>query len=244
MDLSDARQEIKDRLTGGVVDFELSDSIIDTHLKRALSLCSHWFEEPDVAQTVSLDNLAEGGYRVKVSQLVRKPHVIRDVLPTRNNRRVSAGIGFPPDVPTEANILGFRSYNELTAGSENIYANIIAIGVNAQMDQVYGGNLTWWQIGEDILIDSSVMPNSSVTIIFSPKPETLEQVTHQTALAWIIDYASALTKYSLGRARSKFEGGDLEFTTDGKDLVNEATTELTTLKEQLQNLDFRTVISR
>lgn len=77
-----------------------------------------------------------------------------------------------------------------------------------------------------------------ITIEVIKDINSIEDMQDSEDINWILDYALALTKESLGRVRGKFEVQGSPYTTDGRELAQEGKDERRELEQKLEQRGF------
>ena len=214
------------RIGARTVRYRLSD--VQKFIDEAYRIVSPWYEEKAVMETVTVRGTENAMY-IEKSDLSSSVGTIHDFYTTE--MIISA-----TETP-EAQLMGLRGYRLL---SEDMTRFAIDIQLMSQLDEVFTVMPEWEEVGDRIYIEGdSVYNTGTITIKYSPKPASFEEVLELRALELMLEYATAKTKVALGRLRSKFDGsGDLNFTTDGKDLISEGRETIRDIKESLKTFDF------
>lgn len=132
---------------------------------------------------------------------------------------------------------GHNQFNEFDVRTQEIYNGAYKSIQDIAYHRQRNGNLAYifdsfdFEYKEPYLyVDNVPYSTDELTVDILCK-EPIEEIESN----WIEEYALALTKVVEGRIRSKFNGGPMEFETDGRELVDEGNNELRELEESLKN---------
>lgn len=221
------------RLTAGNnVKLEIDDLAIKDFVAEGFRKVRQWYHEPPVAQTVDYHvqypNTTLASQYILISTLSKKPREIEKLYD-------SVPQSFAVDV--ETNLLGLGG--RVVPGVRNIVEWAVYEQYAKQMNTFLGTDLDFIMSadGTKILV-SGYIKGDKVTVKYIPDPQAIEDVSLSKALDWVVDWTEARTKVAVGRVRSKFKGGDLQFEMDGDSLVSEGNEKMKELDEELKRLDY------
>jgi hypothetical protein len=226
MTLTEVYDIIYNELSGGKkVKLEVDASVITGAVDRAFKKVRQWYFEPKQAETVSKYGTGSQEYLLK-SDLTR---TVRRIYKLYNTSHIRSAAG---------------SIDSMLYGIDNVLLNTSGLVEQAyyvefatSLEQFDSQTLDFMETTDKILLSGDY--DSEVTVMYSPQPVSVAEVTVQKALDWLIAYSISLVSISLGRVRSKFRGGDMDVQMDGEDLVSQGREDKTTLEEKLSTLDFR-----
>jgi hypothetical protein len=215
------KQFIKDELNAGIVNLELSDSIIERNIDRALMLSSDYF---NYTKFVGVDvNKGSGSSgSVELSTLTEDntiPMVVA-VYPSRNILNIDAAL------------LGLGSVFISTMAALNPQLNAYATMINklSQLESILGRNAK--VIGDKLYLDHYF--GESVTVEFIPQTVRVEDIHEGAWIRFLIEYTAALCKKHMAQARGKYVVSSNPATTNSAELLDQANAELDRLDEELK----------
>jgi hypothetical protein len=88
--------------------------------------------------------------------------------------------------------------------------------------------------GEKLYINISQDTPKEVTIMYIPRFDDVSQITSDFWIDVLIRMAVATAKITVGRVRTKFKQSNALWTMDGDTLLQEGSTELAALREELK----------
>lgn len=227
MDMTAIKDEITLKLTGDVLDFELSDTTLTKIVNSALREVQRYI---DITKLVTLPfkrciDLSE--YRVSsVSRIYRTIGFANDIS---NNQR---GVVDPMYATQWQLLSGSGSIEGLSQYTYNYAAwnSLLQLRNTTSTDLAFrfdkSSNLLYINI-------SSNLPDS-VTIEYVPIYNDVSEITSDYWIDTLIRLSVALSKVTVGRVRSKFKQSNALWSLDGDQLIEEGNTELTALREKLE----------
>jgi hypothetical protein len=228
MTRNDILTYVKNKLTaGGKVDLEVADQAIDTYIYDAFIKAQPWYTEPLFGETLEVTFSEADSSYILFSQFSKIPDLVYKVYPS-----AQTGMGsFDNDV---AGLLSLEGKHII---SQNMVSAAYALEFERQADTFLNSTLKNF-MGIDRLYISGAVVYDSVTVLYYPKVDSMEDVTNPKAVAWMLDYVLASTKVAVGMIRSKFRGGDLGLDNDGIEMKIEGNTKIDSLMEELPKLSF------
>ena len=225
MDITAYRDEIKLRLTGGVLDTELTDDVLDRIINASLREIQRYICSTKVITVPFKRCIDLTEYKVNsVSRVFRTQGYATDnaQLSLTDPMYVSqwqmlAGPG---------NLSNFQNYtyNYMTWNTmlqmRNTTSTDLAFIFDKSTNQLY-------------INTASDMP-SNITIMYVPRYDSVEDINSDYWIDMICRLAVANAKVIVGRIRSKYTQTNALWTLDGETLLNEGNTELTELRNYLQ----------
>ena len=118
------------------------------------------------------------------------------------------------------------------------------IGIRPQIEQVLSSLPEFHLTPDRLLIANLKLDTVRATVAYTWVPSDVSKITYQKATQWVLDYALARCKLTLGHSRSKFQQGGLNFQMDGNELKSEANTDIQRLEADLKDLQFNYHIAR
>lgn len=212
-------QAVKDELQAGVVNLELSNSIIDRNLDRALMISADYFNYTDYITLDVIKTTGTSGY-INLSDI--DPNgipTITQVWPTVNIMNIDAAL------------LGLGSIyiNMGMALNPQLAAYSSMVDKLAQLEGMMGRNA---RVVGDKLYVSHYFTN--VTIEYIPETIEIEHINEGSWIRFLIDYTAALCKRQIAQARGKYVVASNPATTNAAELLEQATGQMATLEEELK----------
>lgn len=225
MDITAYRDEIKLRLTGGVLDTELTDDVLDRIINASLREIQRYICSTKVITIPFKRCIDLTEYKVNsVSRVMRTQGYATDnsTLSLTDPMYVSqwqllAGPG---------NLSNFQNYayNYMTWNTllqtRSASSTDLAFIFDKSTNQLY--------------INTASDTPANITIMYVPRYDTVEDVKSDYWIDMICRLATANAKIIVGRIRSKYTQSNALWTLDGETLLTEGTTELTELRNYLQ----------
>ena len=225
MDITAYRDEIKLRLTGGVLDTELTDDVLDRIINASLREIQRYICSTKVITIPFKRYIDLTEYKVNsVSRVMRTQGYATDnsTLSLTDPMYVSqwqllAGPG---------NLSNFQNYayNYMTWNTllqtRSASSTDLAFIFDKSTNQLY--------------INTASDTPANITIMYVPRYDTVEDVKSDYWIDMICRLATANAKIIVGRIRSKYTQSNALWTLDGETLLTEGTTELTELRNYLQ----------
>lgn len=212
---------VREELTAGIVNLELSDDILERNIDRALWFSSDYWNYVDY-KTVDVVKTSEaGGGYVELSEL--DPNgipVVTAVYATGQTGNIDAslmGLG-------SFYITGHQNWSKRL----NTYATMIS--KLAQVESILGRGSR--VVGDKLMVDKY---HSTITVEYIPNVVEIKNINEGSWIQWIIEYTVALSKRQLAQARGKYTVASNPHTPNAATLLEEANDALETLMEQLEN---------
>lgn len=214
-------QFIKDELSAGIVNLELSDSIISRNLNRALYLSSDYFNYT-AFKTVDVNKTTGSGGYIDLSELDTTGSgipVIVNVYPTKNVLNIDAAL------------LGLGSVFISTSAALNPQLNAYSQMLNklTQLESILGRNARI--VGDKLFVDHFF---ESVTIEYIPNVVAIENINEGKWVQFLVDYSVALCKRQIAQARGKYVVDSNPAQANASELIEQANATLEALEEELK----------
>lgn len=212
---------IKDELDAGIVNLELSDTIIERNLDRALFISSDYFNYTSY-KTVEVNKTTGSSGYVSLDQLDDEGQVptIVKVYPTTNIMNIDAALLGLGSIYIN---MGMSLTPQLVA-----YSNMITRLAN--MESILGRNAR--VVGNKLYVDHYW---SSITIEYIPNTVKVENIHEGAWIKFLVDYTSALCKRQLAQSRGKYIVASNPFTANADQLLSQANEEISRLEEDIKS---------
>ena len=212
-------QYVKDELSGGIVNLEISDDLIKRNLNRALALSSDYFNYTDYKTLEIKKTSGSSGYaRLDEIDSNGIPVVVA-VYPTKNVLNIDAAL------------LGLGSVFISNTASLNPQLNAYSTMINklSQLESMLGRNARI--IGDKIHVSHYF---GNITVEYIPQVVEIEKIHEGDWLRFLIDYTSALCKRQLVQIRGKYVVDSNPANSNAAELAAEANEKIRELEEGLQ----------
>ena len=225
MDITAYRDEIKLRLTGGVLDTELSDDVLDRIINASLR---------EIQRYICSTKLITIPFKRCIDLTEYKVNSVSRVFRTQGYATDNAELSLTDPM--------YVSQWQLLTGPgnlsnfQNYTYNYMTWNTMLQMRNTTSTDLAFiFDKSENKLYinTASDMP-SKITIMYVPRYDSVEDVNSDYWIDMICRLAVANAKVIVGRIRSKYTQTNALWTLDGEALLNEGNTELTELRNYLQ----------
>lgn len=225
MDITAYRDEIKLRLTGGVLDTELSDDVLDRIINASLR---------EIQRYICSTKLITIPFKRCIDLTEYKVNSVSRVLRTQGYATDSAQVSLTDPM--------YVSQWQMLAGPgnltnfQNYTYNYMTWNTMLQMRNTTSTDLAFiFDKSENKLYinTASDMP-SNITIMYVPRYDSVEDVKSDYWIDMICRLATANAKVIVGRIRSKYTQSNALWQLDGQTILAEGLAELTELRNYLQ----------
>ncbi len=229
MEMNLIRDEVKTRLTGGVLDLEINDETIDKVINMSFR---------EVQRYINTTTIVKMEYApcLDLSQL--KVSAVVDVY------RTTSYLAGDPDTDNSTIDPMYVAQWQLLTGMSGAGFNITDFGYN------YGAWNTALQVRNTLSTDLNFVfdkPTSKlyincafdkpkyIAVRYIPRFDSVEEITSDTWIDIIIRLAVANTKITLGNIRGRFTQSNALWTQDAEKMATEGREELQELRQYLQD---------
>lgn len=230
MDMQAIKDEILLKLTGDVLEMELSDASLTKIVNSSLREIQRYID------TVVLETLP---YSKCIDMSLCK-HKVSAVIGVRRSE------GFMVDTDTNNSAVMdpmYASQWQILSGLGNIrnltdYAlNYASWNTILQIKNTTSTDLSFHydKMSDKLYINVASNLPENITVIYVPRFDDVSQITSDFWIDVLIRHAVAQSKIVIGRVRTKFKQSNALWVLDGDTLLQEGTTELTALREELKS---------
>lgn len=229
MELAAYKEEIKFKLTGGVLECELDDSALDQVLKAALREVQRYIDTT-IIKTIPYSNCIDlSEYNVSsVSRVYRAKGFMANDSDGAN--------GASPADPM------YASQWQLLSGTGNMYNfndyvyNYAAYNTLQQIRNTTSTDLAFRydKSSNQLYINIATSKPQNITIEYVPVFNDVSEIKSDYWIDIIVRLATAIAKVTLGRIRSRYTQSNALWTQDGQQMLDEGNQELTDIREKLQ----------
>lgn len=228
MDMQAIKDEVQLKLTGDVVEMELSDASLTKIINSSLREIQRYIDTIAVVTIPFTKCIDMTPY--KVSSVIG---VRRAVGYTSDTEETTAGLMDPMYASQWQILSGMGNVGYMTDYTYN-YA---AWNTLLQIKNTTSTDLASYfdKISNKLYINVSSNLPDKITILYIPRFDDVSQITSDFWIDVLIRMAVAQTKIAVGRVRSKFKQSNALWVLDGDTLLQEGITELTNLRQELKD---------
>ena len=235
MDIAAYRDEIRLKLTGGLLDLELDDVTIDRIIQSCLReiqryICSTKLLTIPFSKCIDLSTFKDNsGLPLKINSIVR---IYRAVGFTGDD----TGYSNSPVDPMQAsqwqlisgtgNMYGFQDY----VYNYGAYSTLLQIRNTTSTDLAF----RYDKASNRLYINISSNTPANVTIEYVPRYDNVSEIVSDYWIDVLVRMCVATAKITVGRIRTRYTQTSAVWTQDGNEILQEGINELSTLREQLQ----------
>lgn len=228
MDMQAIKDEVQLKLTGDILDMELSDASLTKIINSSLREIQRYIDT--VAMVTIPYSKCIDMSQYKVSSVIGVRRSEGYMVDSDNNNKAV----MDPMYASQWQILsGLGNVTNLTDYAYN-YASwntILQIKNTTSTDLAFHYD----KLSNKLYINVSSNLPETITVIYVPRFDDVSQITSDFWIDVLIRHAVAQTKIVVGRVRTKFKQSNALWVLDGDTLLQEGTTELTTLREELRS---------
>lgn len=235
MDIAAYRDEIRLKLTGGLLDLELDDITIDKIIQSCLReiqryVCSTKLLTIPFSKCIDLSDMKDtSGTPLKINSIVR---IYRALGFTGDD----TGYSSTPVDPMQAsqwqlisgtgNMYGFQDY----VYNYGAYSSLLQIRNTTSTDLAF----RYDKASNKLYINISSNTPGKITIEYVPRYDNVDEIVSDYWIDVLIRMCVATAKIVVGRIRTRYTQSGAIWSQDGNEILQEGTSELSTLREQLQ----------
>lgn len=226
MDKQSCIDEVRFRLTGGVLELELNDTAIGKVIDSAFREIQRYIDTTRIV-TIPYSKCIDVSAIDKISTVVRV---------FRANGLVSA-----QDGQTSMSDPLTASQWQLVSGYGNLYNlndymyNYMSYNTMLQMRNTTSTDLAYRydKSAEKLYINIASNTPANITIEYIPKYEDVSEIVSDYWIDILLRMSTAIAKVTLGRIRSRYTQSNALWTQDGERILEEGNSELNDLRERL-----------
>lgn len=236
MDITAIREEIRLKLTGGLLDLELDDITIDRVIQSCLReiqryICTTKLITVPFSRCIDLSKVVnEFGENIKVSSVSRiyRANGIGDA-----NEGTQTSLSSDPMQ---------SQYWQMLSGYGNMYNfqdYVYNYGSFSTLQQIRNTTSTdfafrYDKMSNKLYINISTSTPNRVTIEYVPRFDSVDEITSDYWTDVLIRMCVAMSKIVVGRIRSRYTQSGALWSQDGDKILEEGNSELNELRTQLQ----------
>lgn len=229
MQMSAYIDEVKLALTGGVLELEVDDSVLQKIVDSALRevqryICSTKLITVPFAKVIDLTS-----YKVNAVTKVLRAEGTGITGETSGQTTISSD-------PVQLSMYQFANGMGSMYNFQNYLNNFSSWSTIQQVSNTLSTDLAYYYSADDkkLYVNTTLDVGSMISIEYVPRYDSVEEVTSDFWVDVIMRLSKALAKIYIGRIRSRFTQSNALWGNDGERLLDEGNTELTELRTYLQ----------
>lgn len=215
--------EIKLKITGGVLDLEIEDSVIQQIITSAMR---------ELQRYICSTKIVTLPYTKCINMKDYKVNAITRVYRANGIDSITNGTTDPMSI----------SMWQIYGGTSGLYNmqdavyNYAAYNTMQQISNTLSTDLSWYyeDAENNLYINTTLDSGTSVTVEYVPRYDNVEEITSDYWVDFLMRLSTALTKVAVGRIRSRFTQSNALWTQDGETLLAEGQQELAEIRAYLQ----------
>jgi len=227
------RDEIRLRLTGGLLELEVDDSILDRVIDASLRELQRYICFPNLIsipyeRCIDLSELRDrDGNQVKISSVIG----------------IYRTVGYTGDVVNGAYPSDpmYMAQWQMLSGSGNMYNfrdylnNYMSWNTLLQIRNTTSTDLAYRydKATNKLYVNSSSGIPDNITVEYIPRYDSVEEINSDYWIDVLMRLAVALTKITVGRIRTRYVQSNALWTQDGQTILDEGKLELEDLRQHL-----------
>lgn len=229
MDMQQLKDEVTLKLTGDIVELELSDAALTRLCNSALRELQRYYDGTRLITIPYNKCIDLKEYNVNaVARIYRAEGYLNAEVEGNPN---SAGID-PMQASQWQLLYGMGNINRMQDYAYN-YASwntLLQIRNTTSTDLAF----RYDRASEKLYINIASNIPTSITIEYIPQLQDVSEIVSDFWNDVLVRLTIALTKVTVGRVRSKFKQSNALWVLDGEELLNEGNTELSALRDELK----------
>lgn len=232
MDITAYRDEIRLRLTGGLLDLELDDVTIDKIIASCLReiqryICTTKLITIPYAKCIDLSNISDENGKIKISSVAR----------------IYRANGFSSDTNSTSVADPMQAAQwQLLCGTGNMYNfqdymyNYAAWNTLLQIRNTVSTDLIFRydKPSNKLYVNVSSNTPGMITMEYIPRYDNVDEITSDYWIDVLLRMCVATTKITVGRIRTRYKENGALWMQDGDTILAEGNAELAELREQLE----------
>lgn len=228
MDMQMIKDEVLFKLTGDVLSFELSDSTLTKVINSALREVQRYIDTVKMITIPFKTCIDVSEY--KVSSVVG----VRRAEGYVSNSTTETGTTVDPMYASQWMLLsGVGNLGKIN----NYISNLASWNSMLQMRNTLSTDLSFYFDKSDnkLYVNVSAGQPNNITILYVPRFDNVSEIVSDFWQDVLIRMSVAIAKVTVGRVRTKFKQSNALWTLDGDQILEEGNTELTALRQELND---------
>ena len=229
MDMQQLKDEVTLKLTGDIVDLELSDVALTKLCNSALRELQRYYDGTKLITIPYSKCIDMKPYKANsVARIYRaEGYMNTEVSPNQSSATID-----PMQASQWQLLYGMGNVNRMNDYAYN-YASwntLLQIRNTTSTDLAF----RYDKYSETLYINITSNRPDKITVEYIPVLQDVSEIVSEFWNDILVRLTVALTKVTVGRVRSKFKQSNALWVLDGEELLNEGNTELTALREELK----------
>lgn len=229
MQMSAYTDEIKLALTGGVLDLELDDAVLQKIVNSALR---------EIQRYICSTKIITLPYQRCIDLKPYNPNSVTNVYRARADASTSnSEYDYSGVDPVQVGLW------QLTSNTGNMYnftdyvSRFASWSTMQQIGNTLSTDLAYYYEDDtkQLYINTSLDQGSAVTIEYVPRFDSVDQIKSDYWIDVLMRMSKAIAKITVGRIRSKYTQTNALWQNDGANILAEGTAELEELRTQLKH---------
>lgn len=229
MQMSAYTDEIKLALTGGVLDLELDDAVLQKIVNSALR---------EIQRYICSTKIITLPYQRCIDLKPYNPNSVTNVYRARADASTSnSEYDYSGVDPVQVGLW------QLTSNTGNMYnftdyvSRFASWSTMQQIGNTLSTDLAYYYEDDtkQLYINTSLDQGSAVTIEYVPRFDSVDQIKSDYWIDVLMRMSKAIAKITVGRIRSKYTQTNALWQNDGSNILAEGTAELEELRTQLKH---------
>ena len=230
MTLDDYVNEIKLKLTGGVLELEISDGMLISTINACLRELNRYIDCTTLLTIPFTKCIDMKEYNPIMIVGVHRTDGFLNTLDTSSQQGISA---VDPVYMAQWQIFGGMS---MIGGMQNWADNYAAWSTSQQIRNTLSTDLAFRydRYSQKLYVNTAFDTPTSITVEYIPHFDNVEQITSDFWCDVLLKMSLASVKIILGRIRSRYTTASSLWLQDGETMLNEGNTELADIREKLK----------
>ena len=243
MDMSAYVDEVKFKLTGGVLELEIDDQGIQKTIEYSLREIQRYIHNTKFVTVAFSSCIDVSKYHISDVKFVYAGDTNGSITGIYNGQQYGDNTDIAGNYSIYANTpidpmtwtAFYNGSNGMVSGYTNYVDNYYAYtqtlkGLN--VGDVKKLTFNYNKADEKLYINNNVSCKS-ITIEYVPRYDNVDEITNDAWIDLLVRYSVANLKITLGRVRSRFNQSNALWTQDGEQLLEEGNAELAELRTYL-----------
>lgn len=234
MDITSYREEIKLKLTGGLLELEIDDPTIDRIINSVLREIQRYISITSLVtvpfeRCIDLNKIKDNeGNNIKVSTVTA---VFRTNYASTTDDNITAGVD-----PMYASQWQLISGTGTLSGFQDYIYNYSAWNTLQQIRNTASTDLAFRfdKSANKLYINVSLGTPTNITIEYIPRYDDVSEITSDYWIDLLLKMSLAMCKIVVGRIRSRYTQSNALWLQDGTTMLDEGNNELNLIRERLE----------
>ena len=237
MNISAFRDEIKLKMTGGLLELEIDDSVLDKIIESGLREMQRYISSTKIMtipfqKCIDLSNQADtNGIPIKVSSISRiyraKGYIGDGTMGQKGGMIDPMYVAQWQLLSGTGNLVNFQDY----ASNYMAWNTLLQLRNTTSTDLAF----RYDKASNKLYINIATDLPDSITIEYVPRYDSVEEITSDYWIDALMKLCLALTKIAVGRIRTRYTQSNALWIQDGQQILDEGTRELDEIRSYLKD---------